>query len=250
MGIGIFVLEIIIRIVLFLKRKYCPNSINPPVFKVSSNKELKSIQVNIPEFTKFQGNTQNLDDRRQVISGEGENQENTQKEEPKVESEACANENMTYIAEQNVSSNSCIINVTEQDNHTSGIKVEREDCKSKLPEESKLPSNLIPVPVKSVIDSKSELKASRNKSYGPKEQLSYSFVIVYILASFIASILNILRLVVHTEQGKMLLINSIVTITRTILYVLPVLWLYCHEEAWQYSQHKIRQLKTNLIHIS
>ena len=224
------------------------------MFKVSSNKEPHIIQLNMPDITKFQGNTQRLDDRRQVISGEGENQENTQKEEPKVElevdSELCSNDNMTYNVEQHVRPNSCIINVTEQDNHTSGIKVEREDCKSKLPEESKLPSNLMPVPVKSVIDTKSELKASRNKSYGPKEQLSYSFVIVYILASFIASILNILRLVVHTEQGKMLLINSIVTITRTILYVLPVLWLYCHEEAWQYSQHKIRQLKTNLIHIS
>ena len=247
MGIGIFVLEIIIRLVLCLKRKYCPNSIDPILSKVINTRELKSIQINIPDLTKFQENNQNIDDSSQVTTWV-ESQENILKEELKVESKvkikAVTNTNITCNDPHPVRPNLCIINVMEQDNNTTDINIESEDYGSNFAEESKTPCELIAEPVKSVRDT--GLKLSRNNSNGPKEQLSYSFVIVYIMALFVGAILNLLRFIVHTEVGKTVLIHSIVTITRTILYVLPVLWLYSHEEAYKYSQHKIRQLKTNL----
>lgn len=76
--------------------------------------------------------------------------------------------------------------------------------------------------------------------------ISYSFVILYVITFFVLAILHLLRHTVNSESEKKYLIISIWTTYRTVLYIFPVAWLYYHEEAWEYTLHKIRQFKINI----
>ena len=76
--------------------------------------------------------------------------------------------------------------------------------------------------------------------------ISYSFVILYVITFFVLSILHLLRHIVNSDSEKKYLIISIWTTYRTVLYIFPVAWLYYHEEAWEYTLHKIRQFKNNI----